>query len=941
MKHWKIQSRIMFMALVPGIIVSLTLGLFFIYDRNQDLDDLLNQRALAMAKQLAPTCEYGVMTGNAGILQNIAANMLEERDVRSVSIYNQDVEILAHAGPKMMTERIGSAQLQQNQLQLLRTQGSVRVRAPIFAENLVIPEQFSEQFYAEQSQQLKLLGWAEVELSSTNTQLQQYQHLASSLAIVVMVLIGCSLLAFRISRQLSGPINTLVEGVHELSEGRYDYRIKVDSGPEFERMAAGVNSLASTIQHAELEHQQNLEQAMQDLQETLDELEVRNSELQLGRRQALEASQMKSQFLANVSHEIRTPLNGIVGFTSLLGRTQVNSLQADYLDTIRKSSQDLLNIINDILDLSKIDADKLIIDHSAFDLRDVIEQVLTVLAPDAYNKQLDLYHHIASDVPLQVVGDPLRLKQVITNLVNNAVKFTDHGNVKVMVSLINTQKKRATLQFEIRDTGIGLTQEQIERIFSAFSQADASTSRQFGGTGLGLIISKALVQAMHGDIRVESTPGQGSAFIFHIDIDINQQYSRDEKPLLQHQQVAVLETNDLNRQMLASILDEWQLDYHLAEDEPDLLAQIAQENALGAVLLSVRREQMYQPQLKRFLQQLAVINTPVITLVNSVEHEHLEWLLECGARSAISHPVSQHKLCETLRAILLPATTDVTEPPETFELIQQRDPPCVLAVDDNDANLKLVSALLQELGVDVYTATSGQEAIDKVAASKIEMVLMDIQMPNMTGLEASQHIRGLPGKAHLPIVALTAHALADEKEVLLNNGMDDYQTKPISLEQLADCIERWTGYKPQITSAQASEPGDDSDAEALELFDAAEGLKHANFKLDLATDMFAMLLTSLQRDADAARQAWELEQFDLLLEKVHKIHGACRYCGVPLLRRVVHDFETELKAGGRRQLPDHMRQFVTQIDALQHWADNNDWQGILLQASQQEITANA
>lgn len=946
MKHWKIQSRIMYMALVPGIIVSLTLGLFFIVDRKRDLDDLLNQRALAMAKQLAPTCEYGVMTGNSGILQNIANNMLEERDVRSVSIYNQDVDILAHAGPKMMTERVGSAELQQNQLQLLRTPGSVRVRAPVFAENLVIPDQFSEQFYAQESKQMRLLGWAEVELSSANTRLQQYQHLASSLAVVVLVLLGCSLLAYHISRQLTVPISTLVDGIHELSEGHYDYRIKVDSGPEFERMAKGVNSLASTIQHAELEYQQNLEQAMRDLQENVDEMEIRNNELQLGRKKAIEASQMKSQFLANVSHEIRTPLNGIVGFTGLLERTGVSNLQADYLGTIRKSSQDLLKIINDILDLSKIDADKLILEHSPFDLRDVLEQVLTVLAPQAYDKQLSLYQQIADDVPLQVVGDPLRLKQILTNLVNNAVKFTERGHVKVLISRISQTEQRATLQFEVRDTGIGMTADQIERIFDTFSQADASTSRRFGGTGLGLIISKALVEAMHGGVKVESTPGQGSAFIFHIDIDINRDYVADQQPLLSQQRVAVLETNDFNRRLLESLLKDWQMDYQLAQDEAQLRELLAADQPPSAVLLAVDRQQIHQAPQQAFLQQLALLDIPVIAMVNSVEHEELQWLVSCGATQVLSIPLVQQKLCDTLRRVLLPEPETAPDNGDTPAISEQREPPLVLAVDDNEANLKLVTALLAELGVPVCSATSGQEAIDKVTANPVEMVLMDIQMPNMTGLEASQYIRGLPGKAHLPIVALTAHALADEKELLLNSGMDDYQTKPINLETLAHCIQRWTNYQPQLNQPASPSltpprnPAASSTAVSEVIFDATEGLKHANYKQDLACDMFSMLLQSLQRDSAAALEAWEAENFDELLEKVHKIHGACRYCGVPRLRSAVCNFETELKSADRQQLPDHMRHFMAEVDSLQQWAAGHDWLSLLARA-QREITANA
>ena len=442
MKNWNIQNRILFLALLPGIIVSLVLGTFFITERARDLGDLLEQRTLAMAKQLAPTCEYGVMTGSVGILQNIANNMLEEIDVRAVTLYNQDMQTLAHAGPRMLTERFGSAELKADQLQLMRTDGSLRARAPIFSQNLIIADQLSEQFYAQKNGQQQLLGWAEVELSGANTKLNQYQHIASSLSIIVSVLILCTVLALRISKQVSQPMGVIVDAIDDMKDGKLETRVHIENGGEFQALASGINAMASALQRANTEHQQNLEQATHDLQETLDELEIRNRELTLGRKEAIEASRMKSEFLANVSHEIRTPLNGILGFSELLGRTQVSERQNDYLQTIRKSSDDLLNIINDILDLSKIDAGKLIIEHTPFNLRDVIEDALQVLAPEAVGKRLELNQIIESNVPLAVCGDPLRLKQVITNLVNNAIKFTEYGSVTVKTSLISQKNRK-------------------------------------------------------------------------------------------------------------------------------------------------------------------------------------------------------------------------------------------------------------------------------------------------------------------------------------------------------------------------------------------------------------------------------------------------------------------------------------------------------------------
>lgn len=931
MKNWTIQSRILFLALLPGVIVSVVLGIFFMAERARDLNDLLDQRSLAMAKQLAPTCEYGVMTGNVGILQNIANNMLEEKDVRSVSIYNQDVEILAHSGPKMLTERIGSAELQDNQLQLLRTEGSVRVRAPIFAQNLVIPDQLSDQFYAEESRQIKLLGWAELELSNANTQLMRYQHIASSLSVILLALLTCTFVAIRLSRQVSEPMSNIVKAIGDLEDGKLESRVHINSGGEFQQLASGINAMASALQRVNTEHQHNLEQATQDLQETLDEMEIRNRELAIGRKEALEASRMKSEFLANVSHEIRTPLNGIIGFSDLLVRTRVDERQADYLDTIRKSSGDLLNIINDILDLSKIDAGKLIIEHTSFNLRDVVEDVLTVLAPEAFNKGLELNHLIYSDVPLQVEGDPLRLKQVLTNLINNAIKFTERGNVSVRASLINQGDNRASIKFEIQDSGIGMTDAQISKIFTAFTQADASTARQFGGTGLGLIISRALVEAMHGEILVSSHEGRGSTFSFHIKVGVAETQVTNQPPALSGYQVALLEPSLLNRMNTGALLNQWQVEHHDCENRQQLLELLTNnEHNLQALIVAVSRQHINDPQQRLFMQQLTQYQLPLITLIDSVSHEHLDQLKQQGASLSLSQPFLHQRLYQALRRALGKDTSEASDHnPAAPGTLPLREPPCVLAVDDNSANLKLVVTLLQELGIRVIAASNGRDAIDIVQLQAVDMVFMDIQMPGMNGLEATEQIRMLPGRGSLPIIALTAHAMADEKEALIKAGMNDYQTKPISQEQLSACVERWTGYRSLSQSAVAETPAP-SKSQCEWVFDAATALRHANHKVDLAQDMFRMLLDSLHNDMQHIVDAWEEEDMENLLERVHRVHGATRYCGVPCLRSTLETFETALKANKQNELPTLMRQLVEDVANLQQWAQSNDWSATLI-----------
>ncbi|WP_370315413.1 ATP-binding protein [Thalassolituus sp.] len=933
MKNWSIRNRILFLALLPGVLVSLILGIFFISGRSSDLQDLLSQRALAMAKQLAPTCEYGVMTGSVGILQNIANSMLEERDVRAVNLYDQEMNILAHAGPRMIANRIGSTVVKDSQLQLVYTDGSVRVKAPIFAQNLIIADQLSDQFYAQprSPEEEKLLGWAEIELSSTNTRLAQYQHIASSLSIISIVLLLCLILALRISRTVGEPVKDILRTLDDIRAGRLESRVHIHEGAELQALASGVNAMASALQRANIEYQQNIEQANRENQETIDELEIRNHELTLGRKQALEASRMKSEFLANVSHEIRTPLNGIIGFSELLERTQISERQGDYLQTIRRSSEDLLNIINDILDLSKIDAGKLIIENSGFNLRDVVEEALQVLAPEAASRGISLIQCISPDIPGQLCGDRLRLKQILTNLINNAVKFTPEGSVTVRVYPIRRESSSIQLQFDVCDTGIGMTPEQQDRLFQAFSQADASIARQYGGTGLGLIISKALVETMKGEIRVISSEGEGSTFSFTIHANI-ESGNNENLPALEDLSVALIEDQADWAEDTAGLLAYWQCQYQRFDSAVEFFSHCTNhpDQRPECLILSLDRSEVGAQYLEDWFTLCSDMEIAVVPIIRNGKDGDEAGLPEPSL--TLHRPFTQHRLLTHLQS----ATGRTVQSETVSEETRLQTPPTILAVDDNEANLKLVVTLLQELGVDVLAASSGYEAVAIVSREQVDLVLMDIQMPGMSGTEATACIRDIPGKSTLPVVALTAHAMADERQVLIQVGMNDYQTKPVSQAQLARIIERWTGYTaPAETPVTIAHPGKDVGQNVI--FSTRQALHHANQNMGLAVDMFGMLLDNMQDDKEKILTLWEMESLDELLEAVHRLHGATRYCGVPALRIALDKFETLLKANKATEFPQALRAVIGQIDALAQWAQDNDWEALL----QEDSTANA
>lgn len=924
MKQWKFQNRLLYLALLPGILTALALGAFFSIERSTSLDEMLETRSLTIAKYFAPSCEYGVTTGSMGILQNLANGILEEYDMRAVGIFDQGMEELAHAGPKFSNSSKVNYELQSDQLFLLRTKDTVRARAPILAQHLSISDEISENYYIKTEQPAEIIGWVEVELSRANTRLLRYQYISAVLAVVALVLGLCGLIVVRLSRKISSSLQKLLSTVKSLENGQLESRVFLDNNDELSELATGVNSMANALQRSQSEYQQNLEQATSDLRETLDEMEIRNSELQIGRREALEASIMKSEFLANVSHEIRTPLNGILGFSELLARTNLSNQQVEYLATIHKSSEDLLKILNDILDLSKIDAGKLIVERIRMNLRDILEEVIIMLAPEAYQKGIELNYLIYSDVPLQIMSDPLRLKQVLINLISNAIKFTPQGSINIRISTINQTQQHCSIRFEVQDTGIGMDESQVAKVFTAFSQADSSTTRRFGGTGLGLVISKALVEAMGGEMRVSSQLGTGSIFSFHIEAELAKGEEIDFPPLSGHCG-ALIDGSMMSRLNTSGVLSHWDVEHNDFETPAQLLDFKDKHQPNWQVLMYAIDDQLPDnSNLQKNIKLLKTLGLPIIASTSILNNEHIDAYKALGISHVLTHPCTRKNFYRLLRLSLKLPTLD--NPANRSGSPIKTQPPTVLAVDDNPANLQLVVTLLAELGIPTLSAKSGQEAIDLVTQQEVDLVLMDIQMPHMNGLEATKAIRQLERNNTVPIIALTAHAMADEKETLLKVGMNDYQTKPINQDQLISCIERWTGYRCQVKAPKINLDQHSNERLHAGVFDAQLALANSNQNPELAAELFKMLLDSLAADIQAIITAWETEDFAELLERVHKLHGGTKYCGVPKLTQALNQLETALKTPERsHEWPNLLRSMVEQSAALQHWASSHDW----------------
>lgn len=560
------------------------------------------------------------------------------------------------------------------------------------------------------------------------------------------------------------------------------------------------------------------------LQEARAQAEQHSAELAHARDAALAASRAKSEFLANMSHEVRTPLNGVLGMIGLLLDTNLTPEQREFAQIAQNSGTALLSILNDILDFSKIEAGKLTLESIPIDLRDVVDEVIGLLSPNAQEKGLELANLFYSNVPTALYGDPVRLRQILLNLIGNAIKFTHEGEIVVRTSLAGEEGEFARLRFEVQDTGIGIPEEARDRLFQSFTQADGSTTRRYGGTGLGLAIAKQLTQMMGGEIGVKSEPGKGSLFWFTVRLK-KQPASRraPQHSPLRGLRVLVIDDTAMNRLVLREQMRTWGVRFEEACGGREGLARLqsaADDDPFDLVLMDMQMPEWDGERTTREMKQDArLAGTPVVLLTSTGIIYTPEEMREKGFAACLLKPIRQSHLFDTLVGIVdaqgesgqpsrrsTTSSSAVSLPDAALNLR-------ILLAEDNPVNQKVALRLLEKWRCRVDTALTGREVLTRLAQAEYDLILMDVQMPEMDGLEATAAIRrreAESGGRRVPILAMTAHALEGDRERCLASGMDDYVSKPIDARQLHDALSRWSANGPapvQMVRAASADGG--------------------------------------------------------------------------------------------------------------------------------------
>ena len=886
-----IFGQILLTALLPILLLALLLSAYAVDARLDDLRAAFDDRGRAKAQELASLSVLGLFTGDRSMSQAACERLLASNGhIQRVEIRDRKGEVVA------LSRRPGSDAAAQSS-----TAYSSMVIAPVLDSAVQRVEEG-----------LPHLGEVSVYFDGAAAAVARQRVLRNALLITLFSIALAVLMTVFVAHRIVRPIQALRQAVNRIQHGALDTRVTGVSRGELGDLQTGFNAMAEQIDSSARNLQQQVSQATADLRQAMQSLEEKNADLDLARRRESEANQAKSTFLANMSHEIRTPMNGVIGFAGLLRKSKLDTTQRDFLDTIVRSANNLLSIINEILDFSEMEAGRVTIEKAPFDLRDAIEDVVALLTPQAQEKALDLVYLVDREVPQRVAGDVTRLRHILTNLIGNAVKFTDTGEVAVHVSVLARSTKDVTLQFDVIDSGIGIKPEALDDLFKPFTQGPASTRRLYGGTGLGLSISQSLADEMGGGIKVESTLGKGSIFSLSLPftpIDPTVR-SQARSPDASQRSAVIVDPHLFSRETHRQLLEHAGYLVRAFDVDDDIAS--ADDPSLWVIRMSgkVTRD--------RVAAQIDSIRTrsaaTICLLLPTSESDISEYIESCADCCLQRYPARRGNLLATLASL----DDRRNEQNRTRDTSAGKSEPWldgrrILIADDNPLNLKLLDALLKQYGAETIEAVDGADALMKARSHELDALIVDIYMPNKNGIEVARELRSR--HRDFPIIALTADTRMRAELMGEEGDFAACLLKPLEEDALRNVLGRL--FKAdRRASPETGFSVDAGKAADIAVRDREKAVRIAGGSAEVADQLFKEFMEKLDVELAGIQRHFGEAAWETLWQAVHKLHGSTAVCGVPALNRALGQLERAVRAGDPHQVAACLSDVQHQADRL-------------------------
>ncbi len=895
-----IKYHLRITTLIPVLVVALLFGVFYNFQFGNDLNQHISRLGESYIKQLLPAAQLAMMRHDWRTLQGLIDASTINSEVKALAFYNASGELIAYRGGKhAINKPFQPLKFTGDYVENQKVDASlINFVAPVTlpkynlysTASLMTPKDLSN------SPADDILGWLSIDLDIKSILIKRYQMLIVTVVITLLGLLISLSIHFFFSKQIYLPISRLRRSMKQILSNEFETKISTTSHGELGIIEQGCKHLQQHYLNSVQDLNHHIEVATADLQQALELLEEKNIQLSLEKKKTEEKSRQKSEFIANMSHEIRTPMNSIIGFSNVLLESKLDPLQIDYVKTVKSSAKDLLMILNDILDYSKIDSGKLHLDSIPLDLRACIDEVLTLAAPNAHKKDIDLISSTAIDVPRMLLGDPIRIKQIITNLINNAIKFTDHGHILIATSLLQESPKTYTLNLAISDTGIGISGEDQSKLFNAFTQADTSITRRFGGTGLGLVICKKLSEAMKGRITLTSEPYQGSIFTVVIQLEKFNSYEMEkhQSTRLSHLKALCFDTNQLYLQAISNSLASLGISC-TAHNTPAQLRDEVLNNQQSYNFALIGVNETLDESIHYFLNHQSI---PTILASKKLPEDPNLF----GADAFLFKPISIQKLQETIESLFTPSfylkNSTQLELDRLRTELQARNL-SILIAEDNLLNQMLLKSLLKNYA-QLHMVDDGLQAVNACREKRFDILILDLQMPNLNGFQAAEKIRsGCLYNQNTPTIAITANSNDIPSEQSHYFGIDLCLHKPISeLHLLTELLKLSKHGVPPVINWSLC-------------------VEKVSGDVVFAKKYLASFVTELHQNREDFLCLLRNQDIEGLANQAHQLLGACCFCGVPALQDQVIVLEKNARSTQEiTTLEPLVTQLIYQIDRI-------------------------